>query len=766
MLLTYSVAVAPSAAAQCVGLNSSGDTETFGGIEQGPTAQTVRLELVPGGAMPTKVRCPAEAEAEVSPASKAKAQDATDEADVLPVASAAASPGGVLTDPIDPKYLTEVGFGTSSFWIQPWRAYLDTWPASRLLDSLGINFNVNAPEAEDTARLLQESDFKLARIEIGWNSLSYEDPTKFVNEPKIHTLLSAMHNHGLRPLILLNANSTGPGPAKEVNLETTAVASAGARTVTLNAASAAQVVPGKTGFDDISFGGNPDILITSVNSKDVAQLSQPLLAALSAGAHKGSTLLYAPFGPPKLSNGAPNPAFQATLAGWLSYVATVSHEAEGIFGPGGYDLEVWNELSFGSQFLNEENYYSPTREIGSGSITEALLDETVAYIRNPANGISPQVGITDGFASQTPFASGASVPPGTTALSKHLYKSPTSIPSDYGPEPEIKPVNALGALDSTTKVSEANPIYTPLFTPNYVSALPEYYLTATQTETVVRDIAPITTSIYGNPHGRNVGPPGGEPLQTWMTEYNLDTNELYPINPEHPDAYEGTAVNAAQAARLRAEILLRSLVSMVNKGMTREYFYAAKGEGWNLVSESFMSAVNKSPSSYPGDPLGGETMESFRHMLEQFQGPGPSGAARQLELLSIAQEGNHAEFAGDGTEAHPDLYDRDVLAVLPFQSSPTRFVIPVYVMTPNLTTVYNDSEPESATNRFQMPNENFRITLGNLPETSTPPTVSAYDPIHSESTPARFISRQGDKAVFEFAATDYPRILTIDYTGR
>ena len=92
-------------------------------------------------------------------------------------------------------------------------------------------------------------------------------------------------------------------------------------------------------------------------------------------------------------------------------------------------------------------------------------------------------------------------------------------------------------------------------------------------------------------------------------------------------------------------------------------------------------------------------------------------------------------------------------------------MIPVYVMTPNLTTVYNSSEPESATNRFQMPNENFRITLGNLPETATPPTVGAYDPIHNESTPARFVSRQGNKAVFELAATDYPRILTIDYTG-
>ncbi len=754
--------MAPDAASQCVGLNSSGDTETFGGIDQGPTTQTIRLELVPGGTMPGRVRCPTEAE--VSRTSRAKPSYIAENADVLAVSPAAESPGGVVSDPIDPKYLTEVPFGTSSFWIQPWRAYLDTWPASRLLDSLGINFNVTANEAEATARLLQDSGFKLARIEIPWNSLSYEDPTKFVNEPNIRRRLVALHAHGLRPLILLNANSGGPGPAKEATLNTVSAAPAGAQTVTLTATSAAQAVPGKTGFDKLAFGGNPDILITSVNSKGVAQLSMPLPAELPAGAHKGSTLLYAPFGSPKLSNGAANPAFQATLTGWLGYVATVCHEAASIFGPGGYDLEVWNELSFGSKFLNQENYYSPTREIGSGSVTEALLDETVAYVRDPAHGISSEVGITDGFASQTPFATGARVPAGTTALSKHLYESPKSIPSEYTTEPGIKPLNALGQPDYTISGIKSSPIYTPLFTPSYVSALPEYFLTATQTETVIRDLAPITTTIYGIPHGRNVAPPRGEPPQVWMTEYNLGTKTLAPISSEHPGEYLGSQISPAQASRLQAEILLRSLVSMVSKGMTREYFYAAAHAGGNsLISESFMSVVDTNPSAYPSDQWGGEAMEGFRRMLAQFAGPGPSGAARQLELLSITEEGNHAELAGDQTTANLSLYDREVLAVFPFQSSPTRFVIPVYVMTPNLTTVYDMSTPESSLTRFDLPDENFRITLGNLPETTDPPAVSAYDPILNESTPARFVSRQGDRAAFEFAATDYPRLLTIGF---
>jgi hypothetical protein len=736
VLLTYGVATSPSDASQCEGLGSAGQTVDFGGIGQGPGPKTIRLELVPGGSMPAKVRCTNESED-----------------DMLTVSVAAPSAGGMVDDPIDSKYLTQLPFGRRSFWIQPWRAYLDTWPASRLLDSVGINFNVKANEADGTARLLQHSGFKLARIEIGWNAIAYDDPNQFVNEPNIRERFVALRDHGLRPLILLNANSGSPGPTKSVTLATMAAAPAGAESVELSSTSAAEVIPGKTGFNNLSFGGAPDLFITSVDANGVASLSRPLPGALAAGAHNGSTLRYAPFGKPLLSNGDANPAFRSTLAGWLRYVATICHEADDIFGAGGYDLEVWNELSFGSEFLDQKKYYSPPRESGSGSATEALLDETVAYIRDPANGISPDVGVSDGFASQTPFASGGSVPLGTTALSKHLYSGPRYFPRNETVN-SILPLNALGGPDATTTKAP----YIPRYTPSYTSALPEYFLAATQTETAIRDLAPMTTSIYGVSHGRNVGLDGSSPPETWMTEYNLNTNTLFPLSQAEPDRYMGTTTEA-EKERLQAEVVLRSLVSMASKGMARVYFYAAAhADGYSLISDTFINTLNASPTTYPGDQFGGDTMDAVRNLIGKFGGPGPGGAARRLELRSIAQEGNHAQFAGDGTAAHPDLYDRDLLAVFPFQSSPTRVVIPVYVMTSNLTTVYPGSS-----NRFDLPDENFRITLGNLPETTSPPAVSAYDPIRAAQTPARFVSRRGDRAVFEVAATNYPRVLTIDF---
>jgi hypothetical protein len=726
---------------------------------------------------------------------------------------------GVECDPIDPRYLTSLPFGASSFWIQPWRAYLDTWPGSRLIDALGVNFNVNGNLAPDVARLLHDSGFRLARIEIGWGALSYANPDRFVHEAEVRARLLALRRYGLRPLILLNANSGDPAPAKKLVLTTVAPAPAGSTTVTLTAASAAAVVPGKSGFDASVFKpvtgrrkrghrkartgprltpaqrrarhearraarraaaaagltrtvleGNPGLLITKV-SGDVATLSRPLPSELPAGSYRGSTLLYAPFGPPKLANGSPNPAFQDTLAGWLKYVATICRQAREIFGPGGFDLEIWNELSFGSQFLDVEKYSadpeSSSREVVK-EVTKALLEETLAFVRNPANGISSQVGVSDGFASESPFPSAAYAPAGLTAYSKHPYAGAKSYPADFHAKPGNVPRDALGQRDTTGERHSAG-AFTSRFVPTYQADLPEHALTATSTETLVRDLAPFTTDIYQAPHGRDVARPGQRPPQTWVTEYNLGTAGGVVVGPDEatPQTGPSATITTADRAHFQAKVALRSLVSMVGAGVSREYFYAAAYAGdLSLIAEPFVSSAVAQPSVFPGDAAGGVTMAALHRMLAHFRGPGPAGGnARQLTLLSITQHGNHSQFTGDGTSAHPDLYDRDVLAVFPFQTSPTTFVIPVYVMTRDLLTLYAPNAPSTDVNRFDLPDETFHITLGNLPTTAAPPVVSSYDPLLGKTTTAHLTSRTGDRATFELTATDYPRLLTLEYEG-
>jgi hypothetical protein len=86
-------------------------------------------------------------------------------------------------------------------------------------------------------------------------------------------------------------------------------------------------------------------------------------------------------------------------------------------------------------------------------------------------------------------------------------------------------------------------------------------------------------------------------------------------------------------------------------------------------------------------------------------------------------------------------------------------------MTRDLLTLYQPNQPNTDINRFDLPNETFHITLGNLPTTTNPPTITSYDPLHNENTPARLVSREGSQATFELTATDYPRLLTLDYSG-
>jgi len=91
-------------------------------------------------------------------------------------------------------------------------------------------------------------------------------------------------------------------------------------------------------------------------------------------------------------------------------------------------------------------------------------------------------------------------PLGMTALSKHLYNGAKEFPAEYH-EKHLRPLNALGVRDTENMKG-----FTPLFVPSFQSIFPEYFLSAIPTETLVRDIAPITTQIYGLNHGREVAP--------------------------------------------------------------------------------------------------------------------------------------------------------------------------------------------------------------------------------------------------------------------
>ena len=99
--------------------------------------------------------------------------------------------------------------------------------------------------------------------------------------------------------------------------------------------------------------------------------------------------------------------------------------------------------------------------------------------------------------------------------------------------------------------------------------------------------------------------------------------------------------------------------------------------------------------------------------------------------------------------------------MLPFESAPNRFVIPYYVMTRDLLTNYQPSAPSSDLQRYDLPSESFRLTFSNLP--SGTPRLSSYDPITGATSQAKIVEQTARSTTIEVAATDYPRLLQIEY---
>ena len=432
----------------------------------------------------------------------------------------------------------------------------------------------------------------------------------------------------------------------------------GASSVHVDDATAAAIVPGRSGLT-LSPGGKAAAILFTAFETGRRRSRSRFRMDLSAGDYPAATLLYEPFAKPRLPDGRPNPRFQRTLAGWLGYVHAVANFARQTLGSTQFDLEVWNELSFGSDFLDLDSYYSGDVDHGSGDTTEAILIDTVASVRSSHD--LAGVGIGDGFASQRPWDSGADSPVGLTALDKHPYPPPREFPRDavFGNE---RALDALGKPDAT----RVGGVWRDRFVPHYTAFLPEFALTAIQTETLVRDLSPYTTTIYGVPHGRFTHPRGGPPPQVWITEWGLDPSDVLG---------RGDAGPLSPAERhLQAKAALRALVAYVNKGVDAFYYYDVSDPGLGLVD--------------PHERGGGETIRAIKRLLDGFDGAQRLQRVRPLRLLQVGDFTGAVQFEGDGTAAHPPLYNRDVLAFLPFQVTADRYVVAAYVMTRDIAQRY------------------------------------------------------------------------------
>jgi len=499
--------------------------------------------------------------------------------------------------------------------------------------------------------------------------------------------------------------------------------------------STSDLVVGYSGISNLTSYTMNQVIVTGINGNTVT-LSQPLPVALSAGqVITMNTFKYVPFTVTDDPNY--NAAEQeASLAGWNKYVLTIGEIVSQYLGtkPGasdmGFDLELWNELTFANQFLFLPLYFGEQLLPDSWEVDDALQNGTANTLEeNPSqfNGVV----LEDGFANVNPFAASSLELPRFGALGKHPYPVNATYPA--GQQKVDAMLNGLLQYDDYT------------FIPSYSGYMPEYYGTTIQTESIVRDLSPTTTSIYGVSHGENARVIDDQvlPCPVFITEIGILPAEV-------------GVWDTPTSQLLKAKGDSRMLVFFLNKGAGLVDLFAACGGGdwdYQLLSEGFEEyAVTN--STYPADAA--SYVSPAMHIISEIVAQMEKGLdnslnasdTRALEVNAILDSHNHYQVAGDGTAAHPPAYDREAFAFLPYQVNAHRFVIPYYVMTRNIA---QPLTPES----FQIDFTGIHAAWAK---------VSVYDPLNDVSVPVAVDSRAGDELILTVTAADYPYLLIIDET--
>jgi hypothetical protein len=616
------------------------------------------------------------------------------------------------------SHFDKVPFGAHSHWLQPWRAYLETVPATKFLQGVGIQLDLNDRENPDLVlQMLATHGIQTARLEIGWNNLSYENET--LQNDRLEAILKACKRWNVRPLILLNANQGIPTPTQFFERTVTATASAGSRQLQLNDTN--NLTIGRSGLNNLTENWAAEALITAIDSKTIT-LSKPLPKSIAAGSSvRMATLKYRPFAQPGSAD------YRRTIAGWQHYVDTVAKFTANALETTnskdkGFDMEIWNELTFGSKFLSINNYYARApaaydEESIWANLVKATADYAIAHPQQFAG-----VKFTNGFANTIPWPASSQQPTRISAISKHPYANRKNFPQD---EQKSDKLDALGKPTN--------------FIPTYSALFPEYYATALQTETILRDAAPITSEIQGVRHGRYARQVNGRvvPTEVWITETGFAPNEHGITTP-------------APASALKAKTTARYYTFYLNKGITKLYLYSAAAGNLNLgiVQDNFLQYA-RTQSVYPHNDrayVSPALRVTARIVAQMKQDLDPAlTQTRQIRLDTVRDTHNRIQFAGDGTAAHPNLYNRDVFAFLPYQVNSHRFVIPYYVMTRDVTK--------------NLPPSKFAIQISKLQALGA--TVSIYDPLHDRHLPVKIDRRGRDVLALTVSATDYPYLLII-----
>lgn len=608
----------------------------------------------------------------------------------------------VYTPPVMEKYVDplqfEVPWPKHDHYKQPWRAFFETRSGYDFLQGVGVNFNAweNVPAS---SRLLAESGFKTFRVEVPFGEVIWDETR--LNQHELFVLLfRQMKQLGIRPTILLNAHHGVPGPHQFSERKLAEPGKKDSSTIRL--ADVTGLRAGYSGLRNLTQFDALERVFTAIDTTTgVCQLSKPLPQDFPVDKPLVvTTLKYRPL------HAVGSAEYDESLRGWVNYVGIIIRMMREA-GIDAYDLEIWNEMTFGSNWLNYDVYFNagPTGPqvdpMMPGGRYWEMARRTLDHVRlNAPRGVRVIWGFSNMTFYHTPIDM---LPAGMDGQSYHPYGTGTRQLEFHE--------QAKGNLGARSGPPP----------PIYDMRLPEgYAITWIQTEGIMRLI---------NPQSRKRRPRETQRFYHYMTEHG--------VNPAESDMSSDPAV----IMRMKSKSITRAFSMWLNKGLDVMHWYCAvdaNPTGFGLMSANFKDL--KPDAKF--DDVATPPMKAIRNLTRCFAGSVP--LAKTTPLGVEVAELTEPRKIWDAGKDYPPLWERECFAVLPFQATATRFVVPVYVMTFDVTRDH--------------PGSRYRVTLKGLPAGAT--RASYYDPIEDKPINIQPTLADGVLTV-ELPVTDYPRVLTI-----
>jgi hypothetical protein len=249
----------------------------------------------------------------------------------------------------------------------------------------------------------------------------------------------------------------------------------------------------------------------------------------------------------------------------------------------------------------------------------------------------------------------------------------------------------------------------------------------------------------------------------WMTEVNFDRQPWAEKLMKDTGCAKNDPKLLALLHHMGAKSTLRIFTFYSHKGVhTINLFAAQEGDiSLAFIPEAFFKALKAASFELTADvkALAGEQVASLARVTKLMKTGQPIETARPLSVAKLVEHQPRLVYKGDGTPAHPDRFQRDDFACLPFQLAADKFAVSYYVVTRDMIHAWKkDADPLDPA-RYDMPEQRFDLTLSNVRGDGA--KVSAWDPISDKDVAVEVVASTPTTITVRLQTVDYPRFLTI-----